>query len=412
MAPIIHTADIHLDSPMRGLDRYDGAPVESLRGASRIAFANLIDVAIEREVDALVIAGDAFDGDWQDYGTGAFFVRQLQRLKDVGIPVVMARGNHDALNKMTRALLMPENVQILSADEPQTVVDIDGFAFHGQSFATAAVTEDLSLAYPDPVPGLVNVGVLHTCATGREGHDRYAPCDPERLARHGYDYWALGHVHERETLAEEAPVVFSGCLQGRNIRETGPKGATLVTFEGGEVEREELVLDHVRWLHCKVDVSSAGTLEEVVKTASGQFAVEAREAGDRLVAVRVELTGKTGAHSLLAKSRERLFEELALALEDVHPADVWIEKVVLRTSPLASIKPAGDDAMSALVERIEALGKDEGLLTELAGDLEDLRNKLPLAVLEQFDPTDPETIKRLVTEAGITLPTLVVEGGE
>ena len=66
----VHAADIHLDSPLRGLERYEGAPVDELRGATRRAFENLVDLAIEDEVAFVLLAGDLYDGDWKDYNTG------------------------------------------------------------------------------------------------------------------------------------------------------------------------------------------------------------------------------------------------------------------------------------------------------------------------------------------------------
>src|SRR3954452_20088141 len=113
---LIHAADIHLDSPMRGLARYDGAPVEHLRLATRVALANLVDLALDEEANAVLIAGDLFDGDWLDHGTGAHFVREMTRLRDGGIVVVTVAGNHDAASRMTKTLRMPDNVRTLSVD--------------------------------------------------------------------------------------------------------------------------------------------------------------------------------------------------------------------------------------------------------------------------------------------------------
>ena len=76
----IHTADIHLDSPLRGLGGMEGPAVERIRTATRKAFANLITEAVEREVDFVVIAGDLYDGDWRDYQTGLFFVAQMEKV--------------------------------------------------------------------------------------------------------------------------------------------------------------------------------------------------------------------------------------------------------------------------------------------------------------------------------------------
>ena len=165
------------------------------------------------------------------------------------IPVIMIAGNHDAANKMTRALRLPENVRFLAHERPETVLLEDlGVAIHGQSFAKPAVIENLAVAYPKPVTGCSNIALLHTGMGGVDGHERYAPCTLDDLRTRGYDYWALGHVHTRQVLCKEPQVVFAGNVQGRHIRETGPKGCLLVTI--GTDQRIETAferLDQVRW---------------------------------------------------------------------------------------------------------------------------------------------------------------------
>src|SRR3712207_2828658 len=160
---LLHAADLHLDSPMTGLAAYDGAPVDDLRGATRRALGNLVDLAIEEAVDVVLLAGDLFDGDWPHYGTGVHAVREMARLREAGIPVVTIAGNHDAESRITRTLRWPDNVHVLGTRRPQTrQFDDLGLAVHGQGYPTPAVLEDLSAGYPAPLPGVRNVGLLHT----------------------------------------------------------------------------------------------------------------------------------------------------------------------------------------------------------------------------------------------------------
>src|SRR5215510_7563591 len=126
MAKFIHAADVHLDSPLVGLEHYEGAPVQEIRQASRRALENLVELALAQQVDFVLIAGDLYDGNWPDHNTGLFFVRQLHRLQQAAIPLYLIQGNHDAQSKMTTTLQLPDNpdgshVQ-LSASAPQTVV--------------------------------------------------------------------------------------------------------------------------------------------------------------------------------------------------------------------------------------------------------------------------------------------------
>ena len=99
-----------------------------------------------------------------------------------------------------------------------------GLAVHGQGFAKREVTEDLSSAYPQADPHLFNIGLLHTCLDGKPGHEPYAPCTVDGLRSKGYQYWALGHVHNREVVSQDPWIVFPGNIQGRHARETGSQG--------------------------------------------------------------------------------------------------------------------------------------------------------------------------------------------
>jgi len=290
---LLHAADLHIDSPMVGLLAYEEAPAEELRLATRLALGNLIDTALEEDADALLLAGDIFDGDWPHYGTGVHFVSEMARLREANIPVVIVAGNHDAESKLTKSLRLPDNVHVLDTRKPQTVIFEElGLAVHGQGYATPAVLEDLSAGYPAPIAGMINVGLLHTSADGRPGHERYAPCSVSGLQQRGYDYWALGHVHHREVLSTEPPIVFPGNLQGRGLRETGPKGATMIELSHDRlVTLEHRVLDVVRWDLIEVDATGCVGRDDACERVATAVRHAARGAGDRLLAARIVITG-------------------------------------------------------------------------------------------------------------------------
>ncbi|MFW6114286.1 MAG: metallophosphoesterase family protein [bacterium] len=404
MFKFIHAADIHLDSPLKGLEQYEGAPVQEIRGAARRALANLVDLAIEQRVAFVLIAGDIYDGDWRDYNTGLFFVRQAARLRDVGIPLYVVSGNHDAANRMTRSLRMPDNVTLFADETPETAVvpDFD-VAIHGQSYATAAVLEDLSEAYPNSKSGLVNIGLLHTCATGREGHDRYAPCSVEGLKLKGYDYWALGHVHVREVLCEDPYIAFSGNIQGRLIRETGPKGCLLVTVaDDRSLKPEFRALDVLRWESALVDVSGAEDPDEVLDRVASKIEELHGQGAGRPLAVRVELHGPTRAHrELLAQTHHWTNEIRSLAI-DVGKGEVWIEKVKLRTTePVQRTDAANlpDGAIGELTSLFEQARSAPDKLDELEFDFADVVRKLPAELKHIACPSDPEWIQAVLSEA-------------
>lgn len=383
---IVHAADLHLDSPLRGLERYEGAPVEEIRGATRRALENLVELCVEENAPLLLIAGDLFDGEWDDYSTGLFFAAQMARLAEAGVQVVWVRGNHDAASRVVRRLRLPDNVRELSDKRPESVgFDDLGVVVHGQSFARGAVEQDLSKGYPPPRAGSVNIGLLHTSATGREGHDVYAPCSVEDLVGKGYDYWALGHVHQREVLAREPWVVFPGNLQGRHARETGPKGATLIELESERiVSVEQRVLDVVRWAVSRVDASEASSADEVVDLARAAIERELALAEGRTLAVRVEVDGMTKAHAELAAEPERWVHNVRQAALELAGDDVWVEKVRLRTRDEVDLVALAesDDAVGQLLKSLGELRASDAELGLLAGELSELRKKLPRELRE------------------------------
>lgn len=349
----IHAADLHLDSPLRGLGRYAGAPVGELRGATRGALVNLVELAIAEEVAFLVIAGDVYDGDWKDYQTGLFFASQMVRLREAGVRVFLISGNHDAASVVSRKLGLPDNVHVFpTAEAGSVVLEGLGVVVHGQGFAKREVTEDLSAGYPAAVAGCFNIGILHTSLNGREGHDSYAPCSVAGLAARGYDYWALGHVHTRELVNERGPVVlFPGNVQGRHARETGAKGATLVEVVDGEVvSLEHRDLDVVRWERAVVDLS--GVVDAVEVAVRVGRVVGELEDGGRLLAVRVELTGETVLHGALLGDVERWRNGVRAAVTDVTGGRGWVEKVEVGTREVGGVEAGG--------ELVDLLGVIEG----------------------------------------------------
>jgi len=365
----IHAADLHLDSPLRGLARYEGAPVERLRTATRGAFARLIDLALAEPVDFVLLAGDIYDGDWQDFHTGLFFREQLVRLDRAGIRVFMVQGNHDAQGVISRQLSLPPNVSVFGSRGAETRrLDDLSVAIHGRSFRNRSEDADLVPSYPDPLPGFFNIGLLHTSLSGRPGHDTYAPTTVATLAAKGYDYWALGHVHCREQVLDSPRTVFPGNLQGRHANETGPKGCELVRVEAGRIASEFMPLDLVRWDQMTLDLTGLPGLDALGAAFHEALAPRLPGAGDLLHAVRVTLTGCTDLYGSEAAHPGTLEAAIRAAAQDVAAAEVWIEQVRLDlTPPLDRDRIAQrQDAVGELVRLVDALRADPATLAALA----------------------------------------------
>jgi exonuclease SbcD len=377
---ILHAADLHLDSPLRGLARYEGAPVEQLRGATRAAFDRLVEHALTEGIDLVLLVGDVWDGDWPDHQTGLWFVSRVARLAEAGVRVVFVRGNHDADSRLVRRLPWPPGVVELSTDAPETVVlDELGVAVHGQGYPKAAVTEDLARRYPPPVPGLFNIGLLHTALDGRPGHAPYAPTSLAALCAHGYDYWALGHVHQHEVLSRAPWVVFPGNLQGRHVRESGPKGCVRIELVDGAVASvRPVVLDVVRWARLAVDLDGLDSVDRVSARVQTALLEALAEAEGRTLAVRLELGGAVPAAMVQALEGEDFEVRLRAEARALSPS-LWLEKLVRRVRPAVDAEALArrDDPLGALLRGLRDLAEDPEVLAELEAALAPLRHRLP-----------------------------------
>lgn len=381
MFKFLHAADIHLDSPLCGLERYPGAPIDQIRGATRYALRKLTELAIQEHAEFIVIAGDLYDGDWKDYNTGLFLVSQMSVLRETGIRVFIISGNHDATSRLTRSLRMPDNVTILSSHAPETIVlEHIGAAIHGQGFAQQACTKDLASQYPSQMPGLFNIGLLHTSISGREGHEPYAPCTVDTLKAKQYDYWALGHVHSREIVHKDPWIVFPGNTQGRHVREMGPKGCTVVTVEDGSCTAvEHRNLHVIQWEICNVNVTGEphpDSLLDCIRTAISELA---GEGGEEPLAIRLHITGRCKAHSALLSDPDKWMNEIRAQVSDATGEKVWLEKILFQTSMEIDLKQmlTRTDSLGELLRYINSLESGDALLQLAKEELEQFITKLP-----------------------------------
>ncbi len=403
---IVHTADIHLDSPLTGLASRAGERAKEFVGATRRALTSLVSYAIDVEASLVLIAGDLYDGDWRDFTTGLFFVSEMTRLERKGIRVAVIKGNHDAENRITRSLVWPENVKIFRADRAETWVLNDlGVAIHGRSFPKREVTQNIALTYPDRAAGLLNIGMLHTAAEGKLGHMPYAPCSVRELLAKEYDYWALGHVHARTVLNENPWVVFPGNLQGRHANESGPKGATVLTVDGDRINSVEHVpLDVVRWAHVRVDLTGCGNYEEALRRVRLKLSAEAESADGRTVAARLTLFGKTVLHRSFLGDLERTQAE-CLNMAEQSAGDVWVERVLVQTED-ANETPKGDgDAIAELLRTVEQVLVNPDQLSALKVDLESSLSRVPGRVRElaNLKALDDDTLSEILRGASATV---------
>jgi len=444
----IHAADLHIDSPMKGLRSSDHEIAEKVQRATRDAFENLVDFALENEVAFVVIAGDIFDGAWDDRNTGLWTIRQFQRLEKQSVLVFAVLGNHDSKNRILKNLSFPENVKFFSNKKPERFVfpaefesdfplcaaraDSERVALTGRSYGAEKEPRNLARDYFDAAPRAFNVGVLHTSLGGLDA-DNYAPTDVATLEEKGYDYWALGHVHQRRTVREADPWIgFSGVLQARHINEPDAKGFYLVEVENGALKSEPLFVssDVLRWMRLKIDLRGLDSMDALGERFRDVAEKALDDAEGREVAARVELVGRTRLYSELRRMRDEL--ELRDRFCDMTSdrRDFLIEDVRLEAKPINARESGAlieitrrfeekykryDEIIDAL-EQGRELGEEQDFLRDVES-LGELRKVLGSFCSELRDDekgvgvdfNDPATLRRWNEEA---LEILIEEFGK
>jgi len=387
----VHAADLHLDTPFKGIGLTAPYVAEQLREASLAAFDALVELCLERHAAFLVIAGDIYDGPERGLRAQLRFRDGLARLSDAGVASFVVHGNHDPVETGWSALAgpWPERVKVFGTGRVEAVpVEIEGVpaaTVQGISFAQRSERDNLALRFSRVERPGIQVGVLHCNVQGAaSGYDDYSPCTLEDLRRIGLDYWALGHVHTRMILssashAGEPWVVYPGNLQARSPKpsERGMKGAMVVHVCDGRVADVEPVgCDMVRFDLVELDVADIDDLAEVrARLAAGARSVLASADG-RSVVVRGQLVGQGEVHGDLR--RPGTVPDLLVALrEDFAARDpfCWWDCLDDRSRPAVDVAAAraGSDFAADLIglaDELELrLATDEGAMSDLAIEL-------------------------------------------
>lgn len=394
----IHTADIHLDSPLKSLALRNRDLADLIGGATRQVFSDIVDLCVGERVDALIIAGDLYDGDQTSMKTARFLASELNRLATAGIRTFIIRGNHDALSRISRELVLPDLVKLFSGRGEHVVIEREQgekpVVIHGLSFANPTAPESLLPKYGRAHPDAINIGIMHTSLGGAPGHDPYAPCSPAELEATGYDYWALGHIHKRSVVTGSATIVMPGMPQGRDINEDGPKSVTLVSIaDDGQVSLEEKPTALAEFARVTIDASGLSEWSDLAHVLADTLKpVRSASNAPHLVA-RLALSGETPLAWRMRRDAELLLAEAEERAAQL--GNIWIEKLDIACIPPVTPQASAADPLTELRALIEndILGSD-AYATALASVADTLQAQLPTDLRDLFGTDEADTRAR------------------
>ncbi|MFC4600015.1 metallophosphoesterase family protein [Cohnella hongkongensis] len=356
----IHAADLHLDSPFKGLSKAPSAVRDRLRESTFAALSRLCELVARERADFVVLAGDLFDAADRSLRAQLRLQRALGEMTGQGAQVFIAHGNHDHEGGKQAQLDWPDGVFVFGSSkvECRTALTRGGEPaahVYGISYPARAVGDNLALRFEKREGEPFHIAVLHANVDGDPAHDNYAPCRLEELTSSGFDYWALGHVHDRRVLREYPHVVYPGNPQGRSVRETGGKGAYAVSVSGsGAVELRFRDLADVVWQEIVVPIDGLEREQQLHEAMLAALERVRRSSSGRATVARLRLEGRGALHERLLRNgaADEWLEALRECLTPPEETDDWIwpESLLVRS--------AGE-------LRLERLAEEDGFLGEL-----------------------------------------------
>lgn len=416
----VHAADLHLDSPFVGLGRLPEDQMHvaaALRDATFKAFDTVIDLCLQREVDFLLVAGDIFNGADRSLRAQLRFRDGIERLSERGIWAYVVHGNHDPLNGWSHALRMPETLHIFQDRLESVVFEKERTAvarIHGISYPCREISNDFGMGMKREGNEPFQIGLLHCNAGGDPRHDPYAPRSLAELVEAQFDYWALGHIHERKILHASEPFIgYPGNTQGRHINEAGPRGCLCVKV--GDDSRltgapEFVPTDSVRWEPCSLDIAGIESLDELRDAIEDRLDSLVQKCGQRPLITRVMLIGRGAMHRELARPETLADFEFGIRSRGLlRTPFVWIERVISNTHPNLDLdqRRAAQDFLGDVLRLIDEVRGSPQELSALQATMKDLNQHRNAKKF--LDTPDEKLLRELLAEAELHCADLLAE---
>ena len=410
MIKILHTADVHLDSPLKSLALKDEDLQSTVKTATRGAFIKIVNTALIEEVSALLISGDLFDGAERSAKTAAFLTTQLDRLKAAGIPVFYIKGNHDAENPITGEVSLPENVHVFDGRGGKRRIENSDVWIHGVSFSGRQAPESLLPKFGAPEPDAINIAMLHTSLAGSQGHDTYAPCSVAELTKMGFDYWALGHVHKRQVHSEAPWIIMPGIPQGRDIGEAGPKSATLLTIDEMNISVSEVPTSAAQFIEVRVSTDSIESDDELRNRIRAVLLETAEGLVSDAGLVRLSIGGKTARKWQILRDQDSWREVVAELARSTRV--LWVERTKFEFGAETAGAATDTSAVTELGRLMDQIRSEPAFTSELRASLETVLAEIPMGRRSSIIPDEAaaEDLMNSLSEAGAAVVLAAMKG--
>lgn len=401
----IHAADLHIESPYKGVKSLNKKLGEALVQRGFDAYDQLIETCISEKVDFLLIAGDSFDSESGSLGAQYRFFSGLEKLNQHNINVYIICGNHDPLNRWAQNFQLPENVFRFKANLVQQEVFTKGgkalASIYGVSYGEKEVFDGMADQFKRNDQHSFAIGMLHGMLSGKEGHSPYCPFTLDQLRASGMDYWALGHIHKREIIHESNPLaVYPGNIQGRHFNETGEKGCYLIEIERGTISKQTFIgLSSVIFERTTLDIDEVESMDVLfseIDALKEQLLVK-----EHSYMLRITLTGSSSLYNELTD--QFAVDELLKTINAQNQYEknfVYIDRLVNNTQPIIDIeaRKKASDFLADLMQRFDQHEKNPTQLKELETHLfEEIKSSKVGRSLDLLE--DKETLKEVLENA-------------
>lgn len=347
-----HIADLHLDSPFKGVTSMPDHQLKTLRESTFHAFQKFIQHTIQEKPDFVLIVGDIYDGEDRSLRAQHKFQKGMEELNRYNIPVFLCHGNHDHLGGKWTRFQLPSNVHVFQMKTEKAFIQIGNQDVYitGFSYKERHVKESMISSYEDATQkDAFHIGMLHGSLAGDATHDVYAPFTKDELISKNYDYWALGHIHKRQILHSEPPIVYSGNIQSRHRNEKGQKGFYDVVLEKGNadltfISTSAIIYDQIN-CSCK-EIVHANEWFEAIEESIEKFRSE-NGAG----VVEIMLTD-ADEHTMNLLEGTPMDEWLSMVreIQEMKNPQVWVQSIHIEPSEIYGMESSGltENVMSVI----------------------------------------------------------------